>query len=122
MNSTSDIAQIFIREILRLHGIPKNIVSNRDAKFTPKFWKELFACLGIDLAFSTTYHPHTSGQTERVNMILEEMLRMYVMHQQRRWEEYLPLIEFTYNNVYHESLRMSLFEALYGQSCNTPIS
>lgn len=50
------------------------------------------------------------------------MLKLYVMHQQRKWEEYFPLVEFTYNNGYHESLRMSPFEALYGHSCNTPIS
>eukprot|EP00253_Pinus_taeda_P034821 PITA_34821 len=61
-------------------------------------------------------------QTERVNRILEDMLRMYVMHHQRIWEVYLPLVEFSYNNGYQESLRMSPFEALYGQSCNTPIS
>jgi len=59
---------------------------------------------------------------QRINMILEDMLRMYVMHQQWKWEEYLPLAEFIYNNGYQESLRMSPFEALYGQSCNTPIS
>ena len=95
---------------------------DRDVKFTSKFWKELFAGLEIELAFSTTYHPQTDGQTERVNEILEDMLRMYVLHQQRRWEEYLPLVEFSYNNSYQESLRMSPFKALYGRSCNTPIS
>ena len=107
---------------MRLHGVPKNIVSDRDEKFTSKFWKELFAGLGTKLAFSTTYHPKTDGQTERVNRILEDMLRMYVTHQQRKWEEYLPLVEFTYNNGYHESLKMIPFEALYVKSCNTPIN
>ena len=62
------------------------------------------------------------GQTERANRILEDMLRMYVMHHQWKWEEYLPLVEFSYKNDYQESLRMSPFEALYGRSCNTPIS
>ena len=113
---------MLIREIVRLHGVSKKIVLDRDVKFTSKFWKELFAGLGTKLAFSTTYHPLTDGQTERVNMILEDMLRMYVMHQQRKWEEYLPLVEFAYNNGYQEYFRMSLFEALYGWSCNTPIS
>ena len=78
--------------------------------------------MGTEFSFSTTYHPQTIGQTERVNGILEDMLRMYVMHQQWKWEEYLPLVEFAYNNDYPNSLRMSPFDALYGQSCNTPIS
>jgi len=86
-------------------------VLDRDAKFTSKLYKELFVGLGIELVFRTT--PQTDGQTKRVNRILEYMLRMYVMHQHQKWEEYLPLVEFSYNNGYHESLRMSLFEALY---------
>ena len=92
-----------------LHGVLKKIVSDRDAKFTSKFWKELFAGLGTELAFSTTYHPQTNVQTKRVNMILEDMFRMYVMHQQRKWEEHLPFVDFSYNHGYQESLRMSLF-------------
>lgn len=76
---------------------------------------------GIELAFSTTYHLQIDGQTERVNKILEDMLRMYIMYQQMKWEHYLPLVEFIYNNGYQESLRMSPFEALYGKNCNTTI-
>eukprot|EP00253_Pinus_taeda_P026623 PITA_26623 len=108
--STSEVAQVFIREIVILHGVPKTIVSDMDAKFTSKFWKDLFACLGTGLAFNTTYHPQTNDQTDRVNRILEYMLRIYVMHQKRKWEEYLPLVEFAYNNGYQDSLRMSPFE------------
>jgi len=78
--------------------------------------------LATELAFSTSYHPQIDGQTKRVNRILEDMLRMYVMHQKWKWKEYLPLAECAYNNGYYESLRMSLFEALYGNSFNTPIS
>jgi len=120
--SASEVAQVFIKGVVILHGVPKNIVLDRDAKFTSKFWKELFASLGMELAFSTTYQPQTNGQIKRVNGILEEMLRMFVMHQQQKWEEYLPLVEFTYNNGYQESFRISAFEALYRRSCNTPIS
>jgi hypothetical protein len=64
----------------------------------------------------------THGQTERVNQILEDMLRMHVMHQPRKWEDYLPLVEFAYNNGYQASLNMSPFEVLYGRQCNTPVS
>ena len=117
-HSTNEVVQVFIKDIMRLHGILRNIVSDRDAKFISRFWKELFAGLGIELAFSTTYHPHKDGHTERVNKILEDML----MHQYRRWEDYLPLVEFAYNNGYQESLKMSQIEALYGHNCNTPIN
>jgi hypothetical protein len=117
-----DIASIFMKEIFRLHGMPKEIVSDRDTKFTSNFWKSLMAGLETKLLFSTAYHPQTDGQTERVNQILEDMLRMHVMHQPKKWEDFLPLVEFTYNNGYQESLKMSPFEVLYGRPCNTPVS
>jgi len=96
------------------HGVLNNVVSYKDANFTSKFWKEFFAGLGTKLAFNTTYHPQKYGQIERVKKILEDMLRMYVMHQQQKWEEYLPLVELAYCNGYQESLRMSTFEEFYG--------
>jgi hypothetical protein len=117
-----DIANIFMKEIFRLHGMPKEIMSDRDTKFTSNFWKSLMASLETKLLFSTTYHPQTDGQMKRVNQILEDMLRMNVMHQPKKWEDYLPLVEFSYNNSYQESLKMSPFKVLYGRSCNTPVS
>jgi hypothetical protein len=117
-----DIANIFMKEIFRLHGMPKNIVSDRDTKFTSNFWKSLMAGLETKLLFSITYHPQTDGQTERLNQILEDMLRMHVMHLPKKWEDYLPLVEFAYNNGYQESLKMSPFEVLYGRPCNTLVS
>jgi hypothetical protein len=78
--------------------------------------------LETKLLFSTAYHPQTDGQTKRVNQILEDMLRIHVMHQPRKWEDYLPLVEFAYNNGYQASLKMSPFEVLYGRLCNTPVS
>jgi hypothetical protein len=109
------IASIFMKEIFRLHGMPKEIVSGRDAKFTSNFWKSLMVGLETKLLFSTTYHPQTDGQMERVNQILEDMLRMHVMHQPKKWEYFLPLVEFAYNNGYQESLKMSPFKVLYGR-------
>ena len=73
--SASDVLRVFIRDVVRLHDVLKMIVLGRDANFTSKFWKELFVGLGIELAFNTSYHSHTDGQTERVNKILEDMLR-----------------------------------------------
>jgi hypothetical protein len=105
-----------------LHIIPKTIVSNKDPKFTSNFWKGLFEGFGTNLNFSTTYHPESDGQTKRVNRVIEDILRMYVMDKPSRWEDYLLLVEFTYNNGYHASLKMSPFEALYGRMCNTPVS
>ena len=97
-HKTDDIAKIFMKDIFKLHGLPKAIVSDRDVKFTSNFWKGLFADLGTKLNFSTAYHPQTDGQTERVNQVLEDMLRMYVMDKPTKWEDYLHLVEFSYNN------------------------
>ena len=82
----------------------------------------MFACFETKLLFSATYHPQTDGQTNRVNQVLEDMLRMHVMHQPKKWEDYLPLVEFAYNNGYQDSLKMSSFQALYGRQCKIPIS
>jgi transposase InsO family protein len=117
-----DIAQVFMKEIFILHGMPKEIVSDKDTKFTSNFWKSLMVGLETKLLFSTAYHPQTNGQTERVNQILEDMLRMHVMHRPKKWEDYLPLVEFTYNKGYQASLKMSPFKVLYGRLCNTPVS
>jgi hypothetical protein len=101
------IANIFMKEIFRLHGMPKEIISDRDTKFTSNFWKSLFAGFETKLLFSMVYHPQTDGQTKRVNQVLEDMLRMHVMHHPMKWENYLSLVEFVYNNGYQESLKMS---------------
>jgi hypothetical protein len=125
VNSTCkaiDIANIFMKEIFRLHGMPKEIVSDRDTKFTSSFWKYLMAGFETKLFFSTTYHPQNDVQTERVNQILEDMLWMHAMHQPKKWEDYLPLVEFAYNNDYQESFKMSPFESLYVRQCKIPIS
>ena len=81
-----------------MHGFPKAIVSDMDPKFTSNFWKGLFSNLGTKLNFSTVYHPQIDGQTERANQVLEYMLRMYVMDKPTKWEDYLHLVDFSYNN------------------------
>ena len=111
-----------MKEIARLHGIPKTIVSDRDPKFTSKFSKGLFNGFGKKLNFGTTYHSESYGQTERVNQVIEDMLKMYVMNKPSKWEDYLHLADFSYTNGYQASLNMSPFEALYGRKCNTPVS
>ena len=118
----ANIADIFLKHIFRLHGVPKVIILDRDHKFTGNFWKSLFKGLNTTLNFSTSFHPQTDGQTKRVNQVLENLLRMYVKDQLGKWEDYLHLVEFAYNNNYQASARFSPFKILYGRKCNTPIS
>jgi hypothetical protein len=114
-HTMANIAEIFMKEIARLHWIPRTIISDRDTNLNSNFWRGLFKGFGTNLNFITTYHPQTDGKTERVNRIIEDMLRMYVMDKPSKWEDYLHLVEFSYNNGYQDSLRMSPFEALYGR-------
>ena len=92
------IAKIFMKEIFRLHGLPKAIIFYMDTKFTSNFWKGLFAYFGTNPKFSIVYHPQTDGQTKRVNQVHEDILLMYVMDKPSKWEDYLHLVEFAYNN------------------------
>jgi transposase InsO family protein len=92
------IARVFISEIVRRHGVPKRIISDRGSVFTRHFWMSFQEALGTQLNFSTAYHPETNGQTKRTNHTLEDRLCMYVMDQQNSWEEFFPLVEFAYNN------------------------
>ena len=116
------ITDIFLKEIFRLHGIPKAIISDRDTKFIDKFWRSLFSRLEMQLKFSTSYIPQMDGHIERVNQIFEHMLRRYVMKNPTKWEDYLHLIEFAYNNKYQASAKMNPFKVLYGWKCWTPVT
>jgi hypothetical protein len=109
----TDVVDIFMKEVARLHKIPKTIVFDRDPKFTSNFWKGLFKGFRMNWNFSIDYHLESDGQTERVNRVIEDILRMYVMDKPSKWKDYLHLVEFTYNNGYQASLKMSPFEALY---------
>jgi hypothetical protein len=114
-HKVANVVDIFLKEVACLHGIPKTILSDRDPKFTSNFSKGLFKGFRMNMNFSTAYHPESDGQTERVNTVIEDILRMYVMDKPSRWEDYLHLVEFAYNNGYHASLKMSPFEELYGR-------
>ena len=114
-HKAANIANIFMREITRLHDIPKTIMFDRDPKFTSKFWKGLFKGFGMNMNFITAYHPESDGQIEQVNQVIEDILRMYVMDKPSKWEDYLHLVEFACNNGHQASLKMSPFEALYGK-------
>jgi hypothetical protein len=118
----TNIAEIYVKEVFRLHAVPKEIVSYKYPKFTSNVWKGLFKGFGTNLNISKTYHLESDGKTERTNRIIEEMLRMYVMDQPSKWEYCIHLVEFSYNNGCQASLKMSPFEALYGKKCNTLVS
>ena len=83
----TNVVDIYMREVTRLHGIPKTIVSDKDPKFTSKFWRGLFKGFRTNLNFSTAYHPESDGKTKRVNQVIEDMLRMYVMDKPYKWED-----------------------------------
>ena len=112
--SASDIAQLFVKEIVRFHGVPARIISDRDTKFTSKFWTTMFQSLGTLLNLILDYHPKIDGQAQRVNQVIENMLRSYCSQQPHLWLKFLPLVEFSYNSSQHRSLRISPFKALYG--------
>jgi hypothetical protein len=113
------LAELYVDNILKLHGAPRSIVSDRGPQFTAQFWKSLHASMGTKLNYSTTFHPQTDGQTERVNQVLEDLLRACVLTYGSDWEKSLSYAEFSYNNCYQASLKMAPFEALYGIKCRT---
>jgi transposase InsO family protein len=119
--SGPQLVELYMSRIVCLHRVPKKIVSDRGTQFTSKFWERLHETLDTQLRFSSSYHPQTDGQTERVNQILEDMLRACALQYGRSWEKSLPYAKFSYNNSYQECLKMALFEMLYGQRCRTPL-
>jgi hypothetical protein len=108
------VPRVFVDSIIKLHGMPHSITSDRDAIFTSNFWKLLFQSLGTKLQFTTAYHPQTDGQSERVNQCLEMFLRCMVQDNPKQWRRWLPLAEFWYNSTFHTTLGCSPFKALYG--------
>jgi len=117
--SLDKLAELYVREVVRLHGVPTSIVSDRDPRFTSRFWQSLQAVLGTQLRMSSAYHPQTDGQSERTMQSLEDLLRGCVLDHMGSLSEMLPLLEFTYNNSYHSSIGMAPYEALYGRRCRT---
>ena len=119
--SMDRLAELYVDKIIRFHSVPLSIVSDQYPRFTSRFWKELQSSLGTCLNFSTTFHPQTNGQSERLIQVLKDMLWGCVMDLPESWDRYIPLMEFAYNNSYQSSIGMAPYEALYGRKCRTPV-
>jgi transposase InsO family protein len=120
-DNASYVADLFFAEIVRLHGVPNTIVSDRDAKFLSHFWRTLWFKLGTKLLFSTTCHPHTDDQTEVVNRTLSTMLQTVLKTNLKLWEHCLPHIEFAYKRSVHSTMKVSLLQVVYGFNPRAPI-
>jgi hypothetical protein len=120
--TTSIMAQFFMDNIFKLHGMPHYIVFDRDSTFTSKFWQELFKLQGTQLHLNISYHPQTNGQIEIVNKCLEVYLRCFSSYKQNQWAQWLPLAEWWYNTSYHTTTHMIPFEAVYGQNPSSFLS
>ena len=112
--SAKDVAKIYIKEIVRLHGVPESVVSDRDTKFNSEFWRELSRSLGQKLLMSTAYHPQTDGASERGIQTMSQILRAVVDDYQTNWVEQLPMVEFAMNSAVNSSTGHAPFEANYG--------
>ncbi|GJZ08715.1 putative reverse transcriptase domain-containing protein [Tanacetum coccineum] len=115
------LARMYLKEVVTRHGIPVSIICDRDPRFASNFWRSLQKALGTSLDMSTAYHPQTDGQSERTIQTLEDMLRACVIDFGNGWVKHLPLVEFSYNNSYHASIKAAPFKALYGRKCRSPV-
>ena len=115
------LAQLYVNEIVRLHGVPSSIVLDKDSWFTSHFWGGVQKALGTRLDFSTAFQPQIDGQSKRTIQTLEYMLKACVLDFKGSWASHLLLMEFAYNYSYHSSIRVAPYEALYGIKYRSPI-
>ncbi|GJX86008.1 putative reverse transcriptase domain-containing protein [Tanacetum coccineum] len=115
------LTRMYLKEVVTRHGISLSIIYDRDPRFASNFWRSLQNALGTSLDMSTAYHPQTDGQSERTIQTLEDMLRACAIDFRKGWVNHLPLVEFSYNNSYHASIKAAPFEALYGRKCRSPV-
>ncbi|KAL9451693.1 hypothetical protein AB3S75_013295 [Citrus x aurantiifolia] len=113
--TTKDVAQVFLDNIYKLHGLPKTIISDRDRIFASQFWRHLFTLQGTQLLMSTSYHPQTDGQIEIANKCLEQYLRCMTGDKPKEWSKWLPLAEWWYNTSFHFSSKITPFKVVYGR-------
>ncbi|GJV25529.1 reverse transcriptase domain-containing protein [Tanacetum coccineum] len=114
------LARLYLNRIVARHRIPASIIYDRDGRFTSNFWRSFQKAISIDISISTAYHPEMDGQSERTIQTLEDMLRACMIDFGKGWVKHLPLVEFSYNNSYHASIKAAPYEALYGRKCRSP--
>jgi hypothetical protein len=114
IDSAKNIVEVFYKNIYKLHGFPKGIISDRDAKFKGNFWRDFCKQIKTSPNISLDYHPQTNGQTEIVNKCLETYLCCFFNDKQNKWLQWLHLVEWWYNSTYHTSAKMTPFQSLYG--------
>ncbi|GJR57332.1 putative reverse transcriptase domain-containing protein [Tanacetum coccineum] len=119
-DSMEKLTQLYLKEVVCRHGVPLSIISDCDSRFASGFWRSLPNALGTNLNMSTAYHPKTDGQSERT-FRPGIYLRAYVIDFGGSWDRHLPLVEFSYNNSYHASIKAAPFEALYERKCKSPV-
>ncbi|GKE50189.1 putative reverse transcriptase domain-containing protein [Tanacetum coccineum] len=120
-DSMEKLTRLYLKEIVCRHGVPISVISDRDSHFMSKFWRLLQKAMGTNLDMSIAYRPQTDGQSERTIQMLEDMLRACVIDFGNSWDHHLPLVEFSYNNSYHASIKAAPYEALYGRKCRSPV-
>jgi transposase InsO family protein len=120
--STRDVTCLLNDIVFKHHGLPSELISDRDPHFTSKFWAELNRLLGTKLKISTAFHPQTDGQTEKSNRVLEDYLRHYISPSQDDWDEWLPQAEFSVNNAWQKSIKNTPFMLIFGQQPRTPLN
>ncbi|GJS90035.1 putative reverse transcriptase domain, ribonuclease H-like domain, aspartic peptidase domain protein [Tanacetum coccineum] len=119
--SIDKLTRLYLKKVVTRHGIPVSIICDCNGRFTSNFWRTFQKALGTRLDMSTAYHQQTDGQSERTIQALEDMLRACVIDFENGWDRHLPLIEFSYNNSYHPSIKSAPFEAFYGRKCQSPV-
>ena len=121
IDDTKHVVDLFLRKIVRLHGMPRTIISDRDVKFLSYFWKFLWSKLGTKLLFSTSSHPQIDGQIKVVNRTLSTLLHAIIQRNLKSWEDCLPHVEFAYSRTVHSITQYSPFEVVYGFNPLTPL-